>query len=155
MALKTLLKFHKYAFAWENYLLLGRAVRAARMARRSLGEKQANPHLASSLKAINCMYMPPQEGWRISNPEKILVFADFIINAPKAWGGCVQRSLIAYRLLNGYGFPSRICIGVSRDETNEDGHAWVVRLAEPGKALGERSDPRERFNQVYTSPLPR
>src|SRR5262249_27161661 len=127
MALKILLKFHKYAFAWENYLLLARAIRAAILLRQSLGEKRASPHLSSSLTAVHRMYLPPQSGWRISDPEKISRFASFIVKVPNRWGRCVQRSLITYRLLNGYGVPARICFGVSRDESNETGHAWVVR----------------------------
>jgi hypothetical protein len=161
MALKRLLKFYKYAFAWENYLLLARAIRAALLVRRSLAENAVSPHLASSLNAVNLMYLAPQPGWKISTtsdseegPEKIALFASFVVNFPYAWGKCVQQSLITYRLLNGYGIPARICFGVSRDEPSDTGHAWVVRLSDPGQAVGEKSHPRDRFKLVFTSPLP-
>lgn len=154
MALKKLLKFHKYAFDWENYLLLARAIRAASLARKSLSGNAASPSLASSLNAVNQMYLSPQPGWKISDPEKIALFASFVVSVPVAWGKCVQQSLIAYRLLNGYGIPAKICFGVNRDESSDDGHAWVIRLSDPQQALGEKSDPRKRFKLVYTSPLP-
>lgn len=154
MALKRLLKFHKYAFAWENYLLLARAIRAALHVRQSLPEKTLSPHFPSSLDAVNRMYLPPQPGWKISDPEKIALFASFVVNFPVAWGRCVQQSLITYRLLNGYGIPAKICFGVSRDEPTETGHAWIVISNEPDRAFAEQSDPRKKFKLVYTSPLP-
>lgn len=157
MALKKLLKFHKYAFAWENYLLLARAIRAAMLVRRSLAENTPSPRLLSSLNAVNQIYLPPQPGWKISDPEKIALFASFVVNFPLTWGKCVQQSLITYRLLNGYGVPAKICFGVNRDGANSDGndgHAWVIRLSDPRHAIGEKFDPRERFKLVYTSPLP-
>ena len=154
MALKKLLKFHKYAFAWENYLLLARAIRAAMLVRQSITEKAPSPLLSSSLNAVNQMYLAPQPGWKISNPEKIALFASFVVNFPFTWGKCVQQSLIIYRLLNGYGIPAKVCFGISRNEPNETGHAWVIRLSDPQQALGEKSHPRDRFKLVYTSPLP-
>jgi hypothetical protein len=152
--MKRLLGFYKYAFAWENYLLLGRALHAAWLVRRHLAEKAASPHFSSSLNAVNRMYLPPQPGWKISDPEKIARFASFVINVPVTWGRCVQQSLIAYRLLNGYGIPAKVCFGVSRDESNADGHAWVVRLNEPGQGFGEANHPSGNFQLVYSSPLP-
>jgi hypothetical protein len=155
MALKKLLKFHKYAFAWENYLLLARAIRAALLVRRSLAENTLSPRFPSSLYAVNRMYLPPQPGWKISDPEKIALFSSFVVSFPVAWGRCVQQSLITYRLLNGYGIPAKICFGVSRDEPGETGHAWIVTSNEPDQAFAEASDPRAKFKLVYTSPLPR
>ena len=154
MSLKKLLKFHKYALAWENYLLMARVIGAALLVRRSLAEKALSPHFPSSLNAVDQMYLPPQPGWKISDPEKVALFASFAVNFPVVWGRCVQQSLITYRLLNGYGIPAKICFGVKRDGASDDGHAWVVRLSDPDQALGEKSDPRERFKLVYTSPLP-
>ncbi len=152
-AMKRLLKFYRYAFAWENYPLLVRAFRAAWLVRNHLGEQAASPHLSSSLNAVNRMYLPPQ-GWKISDPEKIVRFAAFVVNFPVAWGKCVQQSLIAYRLLNGYGIPAKVCFGISRDESSDEGHAWIVKLSEPERAFAEATDPRARFKVVYASPLP-
>ena len=152
--MKRLLKFYKYSFAWENYLLLLRAARAARLVRRRLGKGVPMPNLASSVQAVDQLYLPPQPGWQISDPEKIVRFAGLVVNVPTVWGKCVQQSLIAYRLLNGYGIPARVCFGVSRDDSPADGHAWIVRLSEPDRAFGEATDPRERFQIVYASPLP-
>jgi hypothetical protein len=152
--MRRLLKFYKYAFAWENYLLLARAIHAALLVRRRLEERAESPHFAASLNAVDHLYLPPQPGWKISDAEKIVRFANFVVNFPVAWGKCVQQSLIAYRLLNGYGIPAKICYGVSRDESSQDGHAWVVRSSEPERAFAEKSDPREKFKLVYTSPLP-
>jgi Transglutaminase-like superfamily len=152
--MKRLFRYYKYFFAWENGLLLLRAVHAARLVRECLGEAGLTPGLAPSVQAVAQLYLPPQPGWRISNPEKIIHLARILVNVPAAWGRCVQQSLIAYRLLNGYGVPARICFGVSRTEPLVDGHAWIVRLSEPDRAFGESADPRERFQVIYSSPLP-
>jgi len=152
--MRRLLKFYKYAFAWENYLLLARAISAALLVRQHLEGRTASPYFAASLNAVDRLYLPPQPGWKISDAEKIVRFASFVVNFPVTWGKCVQQSLIAYRLLNGYGIPARICYGVSLNESSNNGHAWVVRLSEPERAFAEKSDPREKFKLVYTSPLP-
>lgn len=152
--MKRLLKFYKYALAWENYLLLGRAIRSAWLVRRLLPEGTPSPNFASALAAVEKLYLPPQPGWTISNPGKVIHFAGFVVNFPFEWGKCVQQSLIIYRLLNGYGVPAKICFGISRNEAITDGHAWVIRLDEPERAVAEKSDPRERFTLVYASPLP-
>jgi hypothetical protein len=153
-AMKRLLKFYKYAFAWENYLLLARAISAARAVRSVLGDATPTPQLSSSLGAVERLYLPRQPGWRIADAETIVYFARFIVTVPNAWGRCVQQSLIAYRLLNAYGIPARICFGIRRDDPGGDGHAWLVRLSEPDRAFAEASDPRDRFQIVYTSPQP-
>jgi len=158
--MKHLLKFYRYAFGWENYLLLARAIRAAWMVRRHLPERSISPHFGSALAAVERLYLPPQPGWEISDEAKVARFAAFVVGFPVEWGKCVQQSLIVYRLLNGYGVPARICFGVRRDGADGksgdvgDGHAWVVKLDEPGRAFAETHDPRERFTLVYASPLP-
>ena len=152
--MKHLLKFYRYAFAWENYLLLGRTVRAAWMVRRHLPEQALSPHFASALVAVEQMYLPPQSDWKISDEMKIASFAAFVIGFPVEWGKCVQQSLVVYRLLNGYGIPASICFGVSRNQASNEGHAWVVKLNEPDRAFAETADPRERFTLVYASSLP-
>lgn len=152
--MRHLLKFYQYAWAWENYLLLARALRAAWLVRRHLRERTLSPHFSSALPVVNQLYLPPQPGWRISDAAKIARFASFVVNFPIAWGRCVQQSLIAYRLLNGYGIPAQICFGVSRDQPADDGHAWVITLSDPPQPFAEAHDPRERFKLVYASPLP-
>jgi hypothetical protein len=157
--MKRLRKFYRYAFAWENYLLLARAVRAARLVRRHLPEPAVSPHLGSALAAVEQLYLPPQPGWKISDEAKIARFAAFVVGFPVEWGKCVQQSLIVYRLLNGYGVPARICFGVSRNQATgkdgvSEGHAWVVKLNEPDHAFAEIDDPRERFTLIYASSPP-
>ncbi|HEX9004985.1 MAG TPA: lasso peptide biosynthesis B2 protein [Blastocatellia bacterium] len=152
--MKRLLKFYRYVFAWENYLLLARVIRAAWLVRKYLPENIPSPHFASALGVVEKLYLPTQPGWTISSDEKVVRFASFVINFPFEWGKCVQQSLIVYRLLNGYGIPARICFGVSQDDSSTDGHAWVIRLDEPERAIAETVDPRERFKLVYASPLP-
>lgn len=152
--MQRLLKFYRYVFAWENYLLLARVIQAARLVRRFLPENVPSPHFASALGVVEKLYLPPQPGWKISNDEKVVRFASFAVNFPVQWGKCVQQSLIAYRLLNGYGIPAKICFGVSRDESSIDGHVWVIRLDQPERAIAEKFDPRERFTVVYASPQP-
>jgi len=154
MTIRPLLKCYRYAFAWENYLLLARAIKAAWLVRRHLGGRAVAPRLEAALPAINALYLPPQPHWRISEVDKVARFSSFVARFPTTWGRCLQRSLITYRLLNGYGTPARLCLGVSRAAPGGDGHAWVVRLGDGGRAFAEAADPRERFTPVYASPLP-
>lgn len=153
-AMRHLLKFYRYVWEWENYLLLTRTLRAAWLVRRHLRERAPSPHFATALPVVEQLYLPPQPNWRISDASKIASFASFAVNTPVTWGRCLQQSLIIYRLLNGYGIPARICFGVSRDEPARDGHAWVITLDDPPQPFAEMSDPRERFELVYASPLP-
>lgn len=153
--MRHLLKFYRYIFEWENYLLLARAIEAARLVRRHLPGRAISPQFGSALTAVDRLYLPPQIGWAISEEEKIARFAAFVINFPVEWGKCVQQSLIIYRLLNGYGIPAKICFGVSRDQTTTDGHAWVEKLSEPERPFAELSDPREKFTVVFTSQCPK
>jgi len=152
--MRHLLRFYRYIFDWENYLLLARAIEAARLVRKHTPERAVSPHFGSALAAVEQLYLPPQTGWKISDEEKIVRFAAFVIAFPVEWGKCVQQSLIVYRLLNGYGIPAKICFGVSRDETANEGHAWVVKLSEPERPFAEQTDPREKFTMVYTSRHP-
>jgi hypothetical protein len=145
----------RYAFAWENYLLLARTIQAAQLVRRHLPEQTGSPKLASAIAAVEPLYLPAQPGWRISEAEKIARFAGFVVGLPQTWGRCVQRSLIIYRLLNAYGIPARLCFGVNRQDQQLDGHAWVEKLAEPRRAFYESGDPYERYLPVYTSALPK
>jgi hypothetical protein len=154
MRVSTLLKFHRYAFAWENYLLLGRALYAAWLVRRHLGNLSLKPGLKAALPAIDALYLPPQPDWRISDAEKIARFASFAVQFPIRWGHCLQQSLILYRLLNGYGIPARLCFGLSRAKPETDGHAWVAEPGQSGRALMEADDPRAHFTPIYFSPLP-
>jgi hypothetical protein len=153
-AMRHLLKFYRYAWRWENYLLLMRTLRAAWLVRWHLRERVLSPHFSSALPAINQLYLPPQTAWRISDATKIARFASFVVSFPVTWGRCLQQSLIIYRLLNGYGIPAQICFGISRDEANNEGHAWVMTLEDPPRLFAEMHDPRERFKLVYASPLP-
>lgn len=152
--MRQLCKFYRYVWAWENYLLLARTLRATWLVRRHLRERTLSPHFSSALPTLNQLYLPPQPGWRIADAAKIARFANFAVNVPVAWGRCLQQSLITYHLLNGYGIPAKICFGVSRDEANHEGHAWVMTLDDPPRLFTEAHDPRERFKLVYVSPLP-
>lgn len=152
--MKHLLKFYRYMFNWENYLLLARTIQAARLVKQVLPEQSLSPHFASALSVVDGMYLPKQAGWNISDDRKIARFAAFVTNVPTEWGKCVQQSLIVYRLLNGYGVPAKICFGVSRNPDSTDGHAWVVKLGEPERPFAESVNPHERFTLVYVSPLP-
>lgn len=151
---KSLRKIHLYAFAWENYPLLFRTLKAAWLVRRHLRERTPSPHFGAAVQAVNLLYLPPQPGWHVSDPERIARFASFVINFPVTWGKCVHQSLITYRLLNGYGIPAKVCFGVNQQTPETDGHAWVVTLTEPKQAFAESQDPLQRFKLIYTSPLP-
>ncbi|HEX4947062.1 MAG TPA: lasso peptide biosynthesis B2 protein [Blastocatellia bacterium] len=146
--------FHHYALAWENYLLLARVIRTAWQVRRVIPASSITPKLVSALPAIDSFYLPPQPNWRLSDAKKVAWFANFIVNFPVRWGKCLQRSLIVYRLLNGYGEPARLLVGVDETDATADGHVWVVRLCDGDRVFAEAVEPRERFTVIYASPLP-
>ncbi len=145
----------EYGTVWQNYLLLARTLHAALLVRRHLAERQASPSLAATIAAVDKLYLPPQRGWSGVEAATIMRFAGFVVGVPLTWGRCVQRSLIAYHLLNGYGIPARFCCGVNRQDQELDGHAWVERLSEPRQSLGESNDPYARYLPIYHSPLPK
>ncbi len=157
MTVRQLLKFYRYAFALENYLLLARVTRAAWLVRRSLrrvaGTSDITPQLKAALPLIPGLYLPPQSRLRISEAEKIARFASLAVTVPVRWGRCLQQSLITWRLLNGYGIPSRLYIGINRNDPDQ-GHVWVARTGVSERAFAEAGDPRERFTTIYASPLP-
>lgn len=135
-------------------MLLVRVMRTALLVRQSVREKSVTPKLSSVLPVIDSFYLQPQPHWRLSDAKKVAWFANFIVNFPVQWGRCLQRSLIIYRLLNGYGEPARLCIGVPRQDSLADGHVWVQRLCDDGKGFAESFEPQDRYQIVYTSPLP-
>ena len=153
MRWRAWLKFYRYVGRRENYLLLARAWQAARLTKRQL-PSAASPPLKDAIAAVNALYLAPQPNWRISDPAKIYLFANWMIGVPVDWGLCVQRSLIVYRLLNGYGFPARLHFGIDRRDPALPGHAWVCLASAPSQAFGERENPLERFLPVFTSAWP-
>ncbi len=40
-------------------------------------------------------------------------------------GTCLRRSLVLYGLLEQRGVPSRLCLGVARNDSALDAHAWI------------------------------
>ncbi len=146
--------FYRYAFAGENYLLLARVIRAALQVRQVIGDPSITPKLASALPAIDSFYLPPQPNWRLSDAKRIAWFANFIVNFPLRWGKCLQRSLIVYQLLNGYGEPAHLYIGVDENDLTAEGHVWVVRVRDGDGVFAEAVEPRARFTVIYRSPLP-
>ena len=154
MNFRQLRNFYRYAFAWENYLLLGRVIQAAIQVRQFIRDPSITPKLASALPAIDSFYLPPQPNWRLSDAKKVAWFANFIVNFPIRWGKCLQRSLIVYRLLNGYGELARLYIGVDEQDLTAEGHVWVVRLCDGGRVFAEAVEPRDRFTVIYTSSKP-
>lgn len=151
------LRYCRYAFAPENYLLLARTIRAARLVKKYLKTDAPSAEFPASVRAVEALHLPPQPGWRISDPVRIARLAALIVRVPSQWGRCVQRSLITYHLLNGYGYPAQICFGIRKDSQGnddlaQDGHAWVVKLDEPHQAFAESPHPAERFKIVYSAP---
>ncbi len=154
MSLEQVFKFYRYAFARENYLLLARVVQAALLVRRKISDQSITPKLKHVLPVIDTFFLPPQLNWRISDAKKIAWFANVVINFPWRWGRCLQRSLIVYRLLNGYGIPARLCVGFDPQNSAAEGHVWVINLSAGEKAFAESFDPLEKYIVIYTSPLP-
>lgn len=154
MQIGQLLKFYRYSFAWENYLLLLRVIQAAWLVRKRVQDRAVTPKFSAAWPVIDSFYLLPQPTWHISDAKKIAWFANFIVNFPFRWGRCLQRSLIVYRLLNGYGQPAKLCIGIDERDKNADGHVWVEKLSEGKRGFAEITEPRDRYTVIYTSALP-
>lgn len=154
MNFKQLLKFYRYAGDWENYLLMWRVVNSAWLVRRRIEDQAITPKLKTVLPFLDEFFLSPQKHWKLSDAKKIAWFANFIVNFPFRWGRCLQRSLIVYRLLNGYGMPSSLFIGANRQDATADGHVWVVRNCDNGLAFAEVSEPGEKYTPIYRSNLP-
>ena len=155
MRWRSWLKFYRYVWGWENYLLLARTWQAARLVKGLLNAP--SPNLKDAIAAVPFCYLAPQPNWHISDPTKIYLFAHWMTGVPATWavdGRCVQRSLIVYRLLNGYGIAARVQFGIHRNDATQAGHAWVCTLSEPQHAFGESENPVERFLPVFTSAQP-
>jgi len=156
------LQLWQYGRSVNHYRLLARTLRAAWRVRRTLAQhgfgsqfnSQPGLPLSVAIAAVEPLTLSPQNGWRGAQPDLILRFAAVVVSKPLTWGRCVQRSLIAYHLLNGYGYPARICFGIHRENHRLEGHAWVELWAAPKLALGEVNDPYERFLPVYQSAPP-
>ncbi len=160
MRWRSWLKFYRYVWGWENYLLLARTWQAVRLVKGLLNapSPKLSPNLSGAIAAVPVCYLAPQPHWRISEPAQIYLFAHWmaavLADGTAGEGSCVHRSLIVYRLLNGYGIPARVQFGIRRDGETQPGHAWVYTLSEPQRAFGERENPLERFLPVFTSALP-
>jgi hypothetical protein len=160
-----LFKLSRAMLVRENYPLLFRAISAAWLVWRVLPERRVNPSLGPAIRAVDEIYLAPQPGWKITEPEKIAKIADLLTRLPLPWGRCVQHSLITYRLLNGYGIPASVCYGIPADEaTGEtEGHAWVRTVRESDRRLGgsdnagnpgNPGNPGAGFRVVFVSPRP-
>jgi hypothetical protein len=58
---------------------------------------------------------------------------------------CLRRSLILWYLLKKQGFNSNICIGVRKEKSNFEAHAWVEYKGFP---LNEINDLKEIFTTI-------
>lgn len=145
----------RYGLKWENYLLLGRTLSAARQVRHLVRDQSPTPPISTILPIINDFYLAPQTAWHISDAEKIAWFANFITKFPVAWGRCVHRSLIVYKLLNGYGIPARLIIGIVPGREDLAGHVWVSRIGDGNQAFAEAEEPTKKYLPVFSSALPK
>ncbi len=125
---KRILKFASYALERENYPLLWRTIVTAWRLRRLLGDRSPKMQLLPAIRAAESFGAVAQAGWRISRPEKVLLFTAAVSKLPLFKGLCAQQSLISWHLLKSYGIPARICYGLSRHHPDTSGHAWVELL---------------------------
>lgn len=58
---------------------------------------------------------------------------------------CLRRSLILWYLLKKQGFNSKLCIGVRKEKSNFEAHAWVEYQGFP---LNEINDLKEIFTTI-------
>ena len=152
--MSLLRSLQRYGLSWENYLLLGRTLTAARQVRHLVKDPSPTPPISSILPIINEFYLSPQTAWHISDAEKIAWFANFITKIPFPWGRCVHRSLIVYKLLNGYGIPARLMIGIIPGKEDVAGHVWVSRVSDGNRAFAEAEEPTAKYLPVFTSARP-
>lgn len=138
----------------ESLLLLLRTLGAARVVRGALAGCGIDPNLAPAIRAVESVYLPPQAGWRISDPRLIASAAIVMTTLPRRWGRCVQQSLITYRLLNGYGIPAKVCYGVSIANPDQSGHAWIRAVNPSDQELVGSREPLDHFRVVFVSAVP-
>lgn len=139
----------------ETIQLLFRTLAAARVVRSALTGSGIDPNLGPAIRAAELVYLPPQTGWKISDPRLIASAATVATALPRRWGRCVQQSLITYRLLNGYGIPARVCYGVSIASPDQSGHAWIRTVNPSDQVLVGSVEPLDRFRLVFVSAEPR
>jgi hypothetical protein len=80
-----------HAGSLKSYPLLFRASPAAWRVWRMLPERRVNPSLGPAIRAVDEIYLAPQPGWKITEPEKIAKIADLLTRLPLTWGRCVQH----------------------------------------------------------------
>ena len=149
--------WHRLLGKWlrpESLLLLLRTLSAARVVRDALAGCGIDPNLGPAIRAVESVYLPPQAGWRISDPRLIASAAIVMTTLPRRWGRCVQQSLITYRLLNGYGIPAKVCYGVSIANPDQSGHAWIRAVKPSDQELVGSREPLDHFRTVFVSAVP-
>jgi len=120
------MRYLGYLFEAENYLLAARTVQAAWLVRGWLSGEPREPGIRPTIHAIEKARIPRVNSWRISDYRKVLGAAGLAVRFPFRWGACVHQSLIAFRLLCGYGISASINLGILKDESPDSGHAWVT-----------------------------
>jgi hypothetical protein len=135
---------------WRYGCLLFRTLQAAWWVERTLRGAGVSPGIERAIRAVERAYLPPQPGWNGVAPDEVRRLAARLVRLPRRWGRCLQESLITYRILNGYGVPVTLCLGLSRERPSEVGHAWVDLEGAPPRS-GSPSE-MGAYRVVYRSP---
>ncbi|MBC6418414.1 MAG: lasso peptide biosynthesis B2 protein [Prochloron sp. SP5CPC1] len=83
---------------------------------------------------------------RISKVVKTTRMVQLAVKYCQPWAKCLQKSLVLWGLLRHQGIDSELRIGVRREATNFEAHAWVEC---EGFVLNDAGDVRDRFAMFY------
>lgn len=90
---------------------------------------------------------PPQE----DAIDRIVTCVTLIFSVGRrAFGwGCLHRGIMLYYFLRRKGVDVELCFGIGGSEAGFIAHCWLVR---DGLPFLEKSDPRQRFAEMYIMP---
>ncbi len=103
------------------------------------GVKWTQGSLARLLPAAR---MPLQDGDRLSKIVQTTRMVQLAVKYCQPWAKCLQKSLVLWGLLRHQGIDSELRIGVRREASNFEAHAWVES---EGFVLNDTQDVGERF----------
>ena len=96
----------------------------------------------SLVRLLPPVKIPPQNSDRLSKIVNTTRMVQLAANYYQPWVKCLQKSLVLWGLLRHQGIDSELRIGVRREATDFEAHAWVEC---EGFVLNDVRDVRDRF----------
>jgi hypothetical protein len=80
------------------------------------------------------------------DPVDLAVVVDWFLHPMYKGDRCMPRTCILLRMLKRRGYDAAAVFGVSKGDTDLDGHAWIELEGEP---LAEHTEPREKYRETF------